>query len=80
MNSQNVSIRSAMEKAFDKVLPIPKQPRVYRLPPPDRPLTWIPHGSIGNIEYEERLEKFSNEVLIIDSQRTKRVKYSSRGW
>lgn len=80
MNRKNISIGSAIEKAFNKVLPIPKQPRKYRYYTPKRPLTWVPHGSVGNYDYEERLEKFANEVLLIDRQRTKKVKYSSRGW
>lgn len=69
-----------MEKAFDKILPIPKQPKTYRVPPPYRPLSWVPHGSIGNEDYEERLESFANEVLHIESQKTSRIKYSGRGW
>ena len=69
-----------MEKAFDKILPIPKTPRIYYAPPPDRPLSWIPHGSIGDWEYEQRLKSFANEVLHIESQKTSQIKYSSRGW
>jgi hypothetical protein len=69
-----------MEKAFNKVLPIPKTPRVYHPPPPPKPLSWVPHGRLGDYTYEERLEDFASEILAIDSQRTKRVKYSSRGW
>jgi uncharacterized C2H2 Zn-finger protein len=69
-----------MEKAFDKILPIPKTPRTYHAPPPDRPLSWVPHGTIGNGDYEERLESFANEVLHIESQITSRIKYGSRGW
>jgi len=78
--NRDTSIKFAMEQAFDKVLPIPKTPRVYRPPPPPKPLSWVPHGTIGNYTYEERLENFANEIRVIDSQRTKRVKYSSRGW
>src|SRR4030042_6110145 len=78
--NRNVSIRSAIEKAFDKILPIPKQPRIYRMPPPNRPLTWIPHGSIGDSAYEQRLQSFANEVSHINSQKTSLIKYSSRGW
>lgn len=74
------AIRFLMEKAFDKILPIPKQPRVYRMPPPHRPLSWIPHGSIGNVDYEERLKSFANEIIHINNQRTSKIKYSSRGW
>jgi len=78
--SRNVSMKVSIEKAFDKILPIPKQPKVYRMPPPDRPLSWVPHGNIGNSDYEERLESFANEVLHIESQKTSKIKYSSRGW
>jgi len=78
--SRYETIKSVMEKAFDKVLPIPKTPRVYRMPPPHRPLSWIPHGSIGNIDYEERLKRFANEIIHINNQRTSKIKYSSRGW
>ena len=80
MNRVNESISSTIEKAFDKLLPIPKKPRVYHRPPPHRPLSWVPHGSVGNWTYETRLKNFANEILAIDSQRTKRIKYSSRGW
>lgn len=74
------SISSVMEKAFDKVLPIPKTPRVYRSPPPPRPLTWVPHGTLGNFDYEERLTEFAQEVLAENSRRSNPIKYSSRGW
>jgi len=80
MNRQSDSISTLMEKAFNKVLPIPKTPKVYHPPPPPRPLSWIPHGKPGNWLYEERLEDFANEILAINSQRTHPVKYSSRGW
>lgn len=74
------SISHVMEAAFNKVLPIPKTPRVYRPPPPPKPLTWVPHGKLGNEKYEIRLVDFASEILAIDSQRTRRIKYSSRGW
>jgi hypothetical protein len=74
------SISALMEKAFNKVLPIPKTPRIYHPPPPPRPVSWVPQGRLGNETYEERLEDFANEILVIDSQRTKPIKYSSRGW
>lgn len=74
------SISSLMEKAFNKILPIPKTPRIYRPPPPPRPLTWVPHGKLGDPNYEMRLEAFANEILAIDSQRTNPLKCSSRGW
>ena len=69
-----------MEKAFDKVLPIPKTPREYHPPPPPRPLSWVPHGKVGDQAYEERLKSFAAEIKTIEYQRTSSVKYSTRGW
>jgi hypothetical protein len=70
-----------MEKAFDKLLPIPKTPRVYHPPPPARPLSWVPHGTLGNgTGYEERLADFALEIQSINRQRTHPIKFSSRGW
>jgi len=69
-----------LEKAFDKILPIPKTPKVYQPSPPPKPLTWVPHGRLGNSTYETRLKFFAEEILAIDSQRTNTVKYSARGW
>jgi hypothetical protein len=74
------SISKLMEKAFNKVLPIPKTPRVYHPPPPPRPVSWVPHGRVGDPKYEVRLKDFASEILAIDSQRKNPVKYSSRGW
>lgn len=78
--NENESIGSAMKRAFDKILPIPKVPRVYRPPPPPKPMTWVPHGRLGYRTYEKRLEGFANKILEIEARRSKRVKYSSRGW
>lgn len=80
MSRYGDSISALMERAFNKVLPIPKTPRVYAPPPPPRPLTWVPHGRLGDSTYELRLEHFASELLVIDSYVTKRVKYSARGW
>jgi len=74
------SISQALEKAFDKVLPIPKTPRVYHPPPTPKPLSWIPTGQIGNEVYEMRLESFANEIKALQRARSSRVKYSGRGW
>ncbi|MGD0495551.1 MAG: hypothetical protein ABSB28_05870 [Candidatus Bathyarchaeia archaeon] len=79
-SQQDESISSLMEKAFNKVLPIPKTPRVYHPPPPPRPVSWVPHGQIEDDAYELRLKDFADEIKAIDSQRTNPVKYSSRGW
>ena len=78
--SRNTRINVAIEKAFDKILPIPKTPRIYRPPPPPKPLTWIPHGSIDDYDYKLRLKSFANEVSHINNQRTSQIKYSSRSW
>lgn len=80
MSSRYESISLVMEKAFKKVLPIPKTPRIYTPPPPPKPFSWVPHGSLGNQVYERRLKDFAREILAIDAQVVKRVKYSSRGW
>lgn len=76
--SSNIS--ATLKQAFNKVLPIPKAPRGYRYYTPAKPLAWVPRGSITSWKYVERLESFANEILIINRQRTKPVKYSSRGW
>ena len=74
------SISQALEKAFDKVLPIPKTPRVYRPPPPPKPLSWVPTGKLGNYVYEARLADFAREIRAIDAKRTTKIRFSSRGW
>ena len=74
------SLRKVLERAFNKVLPIPKVPRIYQPPPPKRPWSWVPHGKLGNPAYEWRLRQFAREILAIDAQRTRRIKYSARGW
>jgi hypothetical protein len=76
----NRIIQEDMKKIFKKVLPIPKTPREYHYSPPFKPLSWVPHGKVGDESYENRLIDFANEIKAIDSQRTKKVKYSSRGW
>jgi uncharacterized protein (UPF0335 family) len=69
-----------MEKAFDKILPIPKAPREYHPPPPSRPVSWVPHGTLGNELYELRLADFATELKAIDAQRTHSIRFTSRGW
>lgn len=76
----NERIGAVMEKCFDKILPIPKTPKLYTPPPPEKPLSWIPHGTLDNPTYMERLENYASEIKYFDTQRTKRMKYSSRGW
>lgn len=74
------SISQALERAFDKVLPIPKTPRVYHPPPPPKPLSWVPSGKIGDGAYEGRLADFAREIKAIDAKRTIKIRFSSRGW
>ena len=74
------SISGLLEKAFDKILPIPKTPRVYRAPPPPKPVSWVPSGNLKSLTYKYRLYHFAQEIRAIDAKRTKRIKYSSRGW
>jgi len=69
-----------MQKGFDRLLPIPKTPRVYRPPPPPKPLSWVPRGQIGDPNYEARLEGFAKELLAIDAERKSKIKFSTRGW
>lgn len=69
-----------MRKAFDEILPVPKAPRIYRPPPPPKPVSWVPSGNLKNHIYRERLRDFAKEIRAIDARRTKRIKYSSRGW
>jgi len=80
MYSWGDSISKILERTFNKVLPIPKVPKIYWPPPPKRPLSWVPHGKLGNPIYEMRLRDFAREILAIDSRRTRRIKLSSRGW
>ena len=80
MNRQSASISYVMKKAFDKVLPIPKIPRFYHPPPPPKPLSWVPHGRLGDQIYEMKLRDFAAQIEAIESQRTNPIKYSSRGW
>ena len=74
------SISVVIERAFDKILPIPKTPRVYRAPPPRKPVSWVPSGKLTNETYRKRLIDFAQEIKAIDARKSKRIKYSSRGW
>lgn len=73
-------IRELMKKAFDEFLPVPKAPKIYRPPPPPKPVSWVPSGKLSNNTYRNRLFAFAQEIRSIDARRTKRIKYSSRGW
>ena len=77
------SMELDLEKALNKILPIPKTPREYRPPPsrtPDKPVSWVPKGTIGKSIYEDRLQDFAHEILAIDAQKTRQIKVSARGW
>ena len=69
-----------LEKVMKELLPIPKTPRVWHSPPPAKPVSWIPHGTINNELYKARLTAFALEIKAIDAQRTRPMKVSSRGW
>jgi hypothetical protein len=69
-----------LEKLLNRVVPIPRQPKPYRSPPPPKPVSWVPKGKLGNQNYEARLDDFAPEILAIDAQRTQRIRYSGRGW
>lgn len=79
-SSLYVSGHQIITKAFDKLLPVPKTPRVYRAPPPPKPVSWVPSGSLKKDTYVRRLMAFAKEIKAMDARRSKRVKYSSRGW
>jgi hypothetical protein len=76
----NIDSDHLMEQAFDKLLPIPKTPREYHPPPPPRPLSWVPHGKLGDLEYEEKLRFFAAEMKAIDARRTYVRRPRMRGW
>ena len=78
--SKYENLADVMQSVMCQVLPIPKTPREYRPPPPPKPVSWLPHGTIGNEAYEQRLSLFANEIRAIDAQRTRHMKVSSRGW
>lgn len=77
---QGESIGSAMERAFNKILPIPKIPKNYGPPPPRKPMSWVPRGRLGDPTYERMLEGFASKILEINASRTNPIKCSSRGW
>ena len=78
--TEHQSIRSSLETALSKLLPIPKVPKEYQAPKPPRLLSWVPHGKLEDTLYELKLKGFANEILALNSQRTNPIKYSARGW
>lgn len=74
-------IADLMREGFDKILPIPKTPRVYHAPPPPKPTSWIPRGNIKTATYRRTLESFATIMKKLDSNRGKKLpKISGRGW
>ena len=84
----STDIRTDMEVLFNKVLPVPKTPRPYRVWYPPPPRSWVPHGSLDPekrspeaiARYRKRLKDFANDILWIDSQRSVKMRFSTRGW
>lgn len=76
----NIDSEELLEKAFDKLLPVPKTPREYRPPPPPRPLSWVPHGEFHAPEYRKTLAIFAEEIKAIDRQSSFHVRPRMRGW
>jgi len=74
------SISDLLKRAFDKILPIPKTPRIYKAPPPPKPVSWVPSGTITTPAYREKLKTFAQEIKAINAKKTRQMKYSSRGW
>ena len=74
-------IGKLMKKAFDKLLPIPKQPRRYKRKTPRNPVSWFPRGTFENKSYRWRLRAFAKTMQALDSQRGSILsKVSARGW
>lgn len=76
----NIDSCGLMEQVFDKLLPIPRTPREYLPPSPPRPLSWVPHGKLGDPEYEQRLRLFASEMKAILAQSRFHVRPRMRGW
>lgn len=62
------------------MLPIPRTPKLYQSRPPPPPKSWVPRGKIGDQLYEFRLSMFAGDILRIDAKRTRKMKYTPRGW
>jgi hypothetical protein len=76
----NIDSEGLIERAFDRLLPIPKTPRIYHAPPPARPLSWIPKGDFYDLGYRERLKLFAQEILMIDRKSSFHKRPRMRGW
>lgn len=77
------TIASSFQKLMETVFPIPKIPKVYehREPKPDKAVSWVPSGTLGNEAYENRLMDFAEEMKGIQSRKPLDVSdFSVRGW
>jgi hypothetical protein len=74
------NLSSVMEKAFNRILPVPRTPRWYRPAPPPKPVSWIPSGRLGDLEYERMLGEFAAEMKRINDRRSEKIRPSGRGW
>ena len=70
----------SLKKLLNKVLPIPRAPKPYRLKPPPTPKSWVPRGKIGDMRYEWHLSLFAGEILRLNGGNIRGMKYSPRGW
>ena len=74
-------IGELMKKAFNKILPIPRKPKKYRINPPAKPVSWLPRGKITTKKYREKLKPWAETLKFLDTQRGKILeKLSPRGW
>ena len=74
-------IGKLMMKAFNKLLPVPKQPRRYKRKTPKKPVSWFPRGKFETESYRWRLRDFAGTMKALDSRRGSILsKVSARGW
>ena len=77
------TIAQSFHELMDSVFPIPKKPKLYehKEPKPDKAVSWVPSGTIGNEAYENRLMEFAEEMKAIQSRKPSDVSnFSVRGW
>lgn len=77
------TIAESFHELMDSVFPIPKTPKVYQYkePKPDKAVSWVPSGTLGNEAYEKRLMDFAEEMKGIQSRKPLDVSdFSVRGW
>ena len=77
------TIAESFHELMNSVFPIPKTPKVYQYkePKPDKAVSWVPSGTLGNEAYENRLKEFAEEMKGIQSRKPLDVSdFSVRGW